>query len=61
MWTRMRSRTSIPSRIYYFGQSFGGIYGTTFLAVEPGVGAGVSTWAAERSARSPAWAASGRW
>jgi hypothetical protein len=28
-------------RVYYFGQSFGGIYGTTFLAVEPGVPAGV--------------------
>jgi hypothetical protein len=30
-----------PSRIYYHGQSLGGIYGTTFLAVEPGVHAGV--------------------
>jgi hypothetical protein len=30
-----------PSRIYYFGQSFGGIYGTKFLAVEPNVKAGV--------------------
>ena len=29
------------SRIYYFGQSFGGIYGTKFLAVEPNVAAGV--------------------
>lgn len=29
------------SRIYYFGQSFGGIYGTEFLAVEPDVAAGV--------------------
>jgi dienelactone hydrolase len=28
-------------RIYYFGQSFGGIYGTIFLAVEPNVRAGV--------------------
>jgi hypothetical protein len=28
-------------RIYYFGQSFGGIYGTMFLAVEPSVRAGV--------------------
>lgn len=26
-----------PSRIYYFGQSFGGIYGTMFLAIEPSV------------------------
>ncbi|HEY8704837.1 MAG TPA: Ig-like domain-containing protein [Gaiellaceae bacterium] len=30
-----------PSRITYFGQSFGGIYGTTFLGVEPAVHAGV--------------------
>jgi hypothetical protein len=30
-----------PSRITYFGQSFGGIYGTTFLAIEPAVHAGV--------------------
>ena len=30
-----------PDRIYYFGQSFGGIYGTIFLAVEPSLGAGV--------------------
>jgi Bacterial Ig-like domain len=30
-----------PSRIYYFGQSFGGIYGTMFLAIEPHVRAGV--------------------
>ena len=29
------------SRITYFGQSFGGIYGTTFLGVEPAVHAGV--------------------
>jgi hypothetical protein len=28
-------------RVYYFGQSFGAIYGTTFLAVEPNVPAGV--------------------
>jgi hypothetical protein len=28
-------------RIYYFGQSFGGIYGTKFVAVEPAVRAGV--------------------
>ena len=30
-----------PSRIYYSGQSFGGIYGTMFLAVEPSVRLGV--------------------
>jgi len=30
-----------PSRIYYLGQSLGGIYGTTFLAVEPSVRVGV--------------------
>lgn len=30
-----------PARIYYFGQSMGGIYGTPFLAVEPNVLAGV--------------------
>ena len=30
-----------PSRIYYTGQSFGGIYGTMFLAVEPHVRVGV--------------------
>jgi hypothetical protein len=30
-----------PSRIYYFGQSLGGMYGTLFLAVEPNVYAGV--------------------
>jgi dienelactone hydrolase len=30
-----------PSRIYYLGQSLGGIYGTEFLAVEPDVHAGV--------------------
>ena len=28
-------------RIYYFGQSFGGIYGTKFIAIEPHVRAGV--------------------
>jgi len=28
------------SRIYYFGQSFGGIYGTKLLAMEPGISAG---------------------
>jgi dienelactone hydrolase len=30
-----------PSRIYYLGQSLGGIYGTEFLAVEPDVQVGV--------------------
>jgi hypothetical protein len=30
-----------PSRIYYAGQSFGGIYGTMFLGIEPDVRAGV--------------------
>ncbi len=30
-----------PAKISYFGQSFGGIYGTKFLAVEPNVRAGV--------------------
>ena len=30
-----------PAEIGYFGQSFGGIYGTTFMAVEPDVHAGV--------------------
>ena len=32
-----------PSRIFYFGQSFGANYGTVFLAVEPSVGTGVLT------------------
>jgi hypothetical protein len=30
-----------PTKISYFGQSFGGIYGTKFLAVEPNVRVGV--------------------
>ena len=30
-----------PARISYFGQSFGGIYGVKFLAVEPNVRLGV--------------------
>jgi hypothetical protein len=30
-----------PAKISYFGQSFGGIYGTKFLAVEPNVRVGV--------------------
>jgi hypothetical protein len=32
-----------PSRIYYFGHSFGGEYGTIFLGVEPAVRTGVLT------------------
>jgi hypothetical protein len=36
-----------PSRIFYFGQSFGANYGTVFLAVEPSVRAGVLTVAGE--------------
>jgi hypothetical protein len=31
-----------PSRIYSVGQSFGGIYGTMLMAVEPNLGAGVA-------------------
>ena len=30
-----------PNRIYYAGQSFGGIYGTIFIGIEPDVRAGV--------------------
>jgi hypothetical protein len=30
-----------PNRIYYFGQSFGGIYGTIFMGIEPDLRAGV--------------------
>src|SRR6478609_5503813 len=30
-----------PNRIYYSGQSFGGIYGTIFMGIEPDVRAGV--------------------
>jgi hypothetical protein len=30
-----------PARVYYFGQSFGGIYGTIFMGVEPSVRLGV--------------------
>jgi fermentation-respiration switch protein FrsA (DUF1100 family) len=35
------SRDLDPQRISYFGQSFGGIYGTTLLAVEPAIRTGV--------------------
>jgi hypothetical protein len=31
-----------PQRIYYAGQSFGGIYGTILLGIEPGIKAGVA-------------------
>jgi dienelactone hydrolase len=34
------SRDLDPARVYYFGRSLGGIYGTDFLAVEPDVQAG---------------------
>jgi len=34
-------QTLDPNRIYYAGQSFGGIYGTIFLGIEPDVRAGV--------------------
>src|SRR5262245_17381957 len=49
-----------PSRIYYLGQSLGGIYGTTFLAVEPSVHVGVLTVAggvAEGNRLSPVFRA----
>jgi hypothetical protein len=36
-----------PSRIFYFGQSFGANYGTVFLAVEPNVRAAVLTVAGD--------------
>jgi hypothetical protein len=36
-----------PSRIFFFGQSFGANYGTVFLAVEPSVRAGVLTVAGD--------------
>lgn len=43
--TRVIETGGIPGldrdRIYYFGQSFGGIYGTIFLGVEPSVRLGV--------------------
>jgi hypothetical protein len=35
------TRALDPARIYYFGQSLGGIYGTIFLGIEPDVRAGV--------------------
>ena len=35
------SRDLDPARIFYFGQSFGGIYGTKLLAVEPSIRVGV--------------------
>ena len=43
-----------PAKISYFGQSFGGIYGTKFLAVEPNVRHGrPERPRAGRSSRSP--------
>ena len=42
-----------PAKISYFGQSFGGIYGTKFLAVEPNVRRASRTSRAARSSRSP--------
>src|SRR5713101_5163235 len=51
-----------PSRIYYLGQSLGGIYGTEFLAVEPSVHVGVLNVAGgsgiERNRLSPVFRAS---
>ena len=35
------TRNLDPAKVSYFGQSFGGIYGTKFLAVEPNVRLGV--------------------
>ena len=40
------------SRIYYAGQSFGGIYGTQLLGLEPDLRAGVPTSPGDRSSRS---------
>jgi nucleoside-diphosphate-sugar epimerase len=40
------------SRVYYAGQSFGGIYGTPLLALEPDLRAGVVNVAGARSSRS---------
>ena len=39
---RRRPPTSSTSRIYYAGQSFGGIYGVQLLGVEPDIRAGVA-------------------
>ncbi|MCI0642565.1 MAG: hypothetical protein L0Y70_26095, partial [Gemmataceae bacterium] len=50
-----------PARIYYFGVSFGGMYGTQFLAVEPDVRIGALTTTAGPGSTSAvsttAWAA----
>ena len=40
------------SRIYYAGQSFGGIYGTQLLGLEPDIRAGVPNVPGGRSSRS---------
>ena len=55
-----------PSRIYYLGQSLGGIYGTEFLAVEPSVHVACSMsrgdWAATIACRrSSALPSARRW
>ena len=47
-----------PSRIFYFGESFGANYGTVFLAVEPSVRPGCSPWRASRS-RIGSWGRAG--
>src|SRR5262249_62032206 len=52
-----------PSRIYYMGNSIGGVMGTVFMAVEPNVHAGVlnavggaqNEWLRLGARRGPAW------
>ena len=54
-WTATASVDLDRERIYYFGQSFGGIYGTLLMAVEPAASAwACSTWRAGPSSRSRA-------
>ena len=54
-----------PAKISYFGQSFGGIYGTKFLAVEPNVRLGVPNVPGgaivEIARLSPSFRAARRW